>query len=60
MGIHGRHLDARSRIRYISTDDQRQMIRVLYYTDDHGKTVEYVSTDTKVSKVQLEKGERTA
>jgi len=29
----------------------------VYYTDDNGKTVEYVSTDTKVSKEQLEKGE---
>ena len=56
-GIHGRHLDAGSRIRYISTDDQRQVIPVVYYTDDNGKTVEYVSTDTKVSKEQLEKGE---
>jgi len=56
-GIHGRHLDAGSRIRYVSTDDQRQVIPVVYYTDDNGKTVEYVSTDTKVSKEQLEKGE---
>ena len=56
-GIHGRHLDAGSRIRYISIDDQRQVIPVVYYTDDNGKTVEYVSTDTKVSKEQLEKGE---
>lgn len=57
-GIHGRHLDAGSRIRYISTDEQRQVIPVVYYTDDHGKTVEYRSTDTKVTKEQLEKGEQ--
>jgi nitrate/TMAO reductase-like tetraheme cytochrome c subunit len=57
-GIHGRHLDAGSRIRYISTDEQRQVIPVVYYTDDNGKTVEYVSTDTKVTKEQLEKGEK--
>ncbi len=56
-GIHGRHLDAGSRIRYVATDDQRQVIPVVYYTDDNGKTVEYTSTDTKLTKEQLEKGE---
>ena len=56
VGIHGRHLDDGSRIRYISTDERRQVIPVVYYTDDKGKTVEYVSTDIKVSKEQLEKG----
>jgi hypothetical protein len=60
VGIHGRHLDDGSRIHYISTDEKRQVIPVVYYTDDKGKTVEYVSTDTKVSKEQLEKGERRA
>ncbi|HEY2120800.1 MAG TPA: NapC/NirT family cytochrome c [Candidatus Acidoferrum sp.] len=58
VGIHGRHLDEGSRIRYISTDDRRQVIPVVYYTDDKGKTVEYISTDIKVSKEQLEKGEK--
>jgi nitrate/TMAO reductase-like tetraheme cytochrome c subunit len=57
IGIHGRHLDNGSRIKYISTDDRRQVIPVVYYTDDEGKSVEYVSTDTKVSKQELEKGE---
>ncbi len=58
LGIHGRHLDEGSRIHYISTDERRQVIPVVYYTDDQGKTVEYVSTDIKVSKEQLEKGEK--
>jgi nitrate/TMAO reductase-like tetraheme cytochrome c subunit len=58
VGIHGRHLDEGSRIRYISTDDRRQVIPVVYYTDDKGKTVEYISTDIKVSKEQLAKGEK--
>lgn len=57
-GIHGRHLDAGSRIGYVATDDQRQVIPVVYYTDDNGKTAEYVSTDNKVSKEQLEKPEQ--
>ncbi len=58
VGIHGRHLDDGSRIHYISTDERRQVIPVVYYTDDNGKTVEYVSTDIKVSKQELEKGEQ--
>jgi nitrate/TMAO reductase-like tetraheme cytochrome c subunit len=58
VGIHGRHLEEGSRIHYISTDERRQVIPVVYYTDDKGKTVEYVSTDIKVSKQELEKGEK--
>jgi len=57
VGIHGRHLDEGSRIRYISIDDQRQVIPVVYYTDDKGKTVEYVSSDIQATKQQLEAGE---
>ena len=59
MGIHGRHLDDRSRIRYISTDDRRQVIPVVYYTDDKGKTVEYVSTDIKVTQGTTGEGRNT-
>jgi hypothetical protein len=57
VGIHGRHLDQGARIRYISTDDQRQVIPVVYYTDDTGKTVEYVSSDIQATKQQLDAGE---
>ena len=60
VGIHGRHLDDGSRIRYISTDEHRQVIPVVYYTDDNGKTIEFVSTDIKASKQDLEKGEKRA
>jgi len=60
VGIHGRHLDAGSRIHYISIDEQRQVIPVVYYTDDKGKTVEYVSSDIKATKEQLAKGEKRA
>jgi hypothetical protein len=58
VGIHGRHLDEGSRIRYISIDDQRQVIPVVYYTDDKGKTIEFVSSDIQATKQQLEAGER--
>jgi len=60
VGIHGRHLDEGSRIHYISTDERRQVIPVVYYTDDKGKTIEYISTDIKVTKQELEKGEKRA
>ena len=57
VGIHGRHLTDVSRIRYIATDIERQTIPVVYYTDDSGKTTEYISTDVKPTKEQLDKGE---
>ena len=57
VGIHGRHLSDSSRIRYISTDTERQVIPVVYYTDDSGKTTEFISTDAKPTQAQLDKGE---
>jgi len=58
LGIHGRHLDEGSRIHFISIDEQRQVIPVVYYTDDKGKTIEFVSSDIKATKEQLAKGEK--
>jgi hypothetical protein len=46
-GIHGRHLDAASRITYLAGDPQRQTIAKVDYRDDKGRTVEYVSADVK-------------
>ena len=57
VGIHGHHLADNARIRYISIDAERQTIPVVDYTDDQGKTTEFVSTDTKATKEQLDKGE---
>jgi hypothetical protein len=56
LGIHGHHLADGVRIRYISTDAERQTISVVDYTDDKGKTTEFVSSDTKPTKEQLDKG----
>jgi hypothetical protein len=56
-GIHGHHLADAARIRYISTDPQRQKIPVVYYIDDQGKTTEFLSTDAKPTKEQLDRGE---
>jgi hypothetical protein len=58
VGIHGKHLEDGSRIRYLATDERRQVIPIVYYTDDKGKTLEYVSSDVEVSKQQLEKAEK--
>jgi cytochrome c2 len=57
VGIHGRHLNEGSRIQYISIDDKRQVIPVVFYTDDLGKQVEYVSSEIKATKQQLDAGE---
>ncbi len=57
VGIHGHHLADNARIRYISTDFERQTIPVVYYTDDQGKTTEFISTDAKPTQQQLDKGE---
>jgi hypothetical protein len=57
VGIHGHHLADNARIRYISTDKERQTIPVVDYTDDQGKTTEFISTDTKPTQAQLDKGE---
>jgi hypothetical protein len=57
VGIHGHHLADNARIRYISTDVERQTIPVVYYADDQGKTTEFISTDAKATQQQLDKGE---
>lgn len=57
VGIHGRHLNEGSRIQYISIDEKRQVIPVVYYTDDQGKQIEYVSSEIKATKQQLDAGE---
>jgi len=60
VGIHGRHLDVGSRIHYVSIDPQRQVIPVVEYVNDQGKTVTYVSSDIKTTPQQLAQGEHRA
>ena len=57
VGIHGHHLADSAKIRYISTDPERQTIPIVQYTDDQGKTTEFIATDAKPTKEQLDKGE---
>jgi hypothetical protein len=58
VGIHGRHLDTVERITYLATDDRRQVIPVVNYLDDDGKTVNFNSGDVKPTPEQLKGGER--
>ncbi len=57
VGIHGRHLDTGQRIRYVSTDGRRQVIPKVSYLEENGQTVEYVSSDVKITPEQLARGE---
>ncbi|MBK8597540.1 MAG: NapC/NirT family cytochrome c [Holophagales bacterium] len=57
VGIHGRHLDAGSRISYTALDERRQQIATVSYRDDAGKTVDYASTELKPTADALAKGE---
>jgi hypothetical protein len=56
-GIHGRHLDTTERISYLTTDEHRQVIPRVTYVDDDGKSVEYVSTEIKVTADLLARAE---
>jgi len=57
VGIHGRHLDVKSRIQYIATDRQRQVIPQVTYLDDAGKQAVYNSPETNPTPAQLAAGE---
>jgi hypothetical protein len=59
-GIHGRHLDEKERIHYVSTDPRRQVIPRVSYAADDGRQIEYASTEVKVTAEQLAAGERRA
>ncbi len=58
VGIHGRHLDDKARITYVTADKRREVIPIVNYIDDDGKTVVYTSTDTKMTEVQKAVAER--
>jgi NapC/NirT cytochrome c family, N-terminal region len=58
VGIHGAHLADNTRIEYIATDDKRQTIPRVIYTDAAGKQTIYDSADAKPSAEQLAQGER--
>lgn len=53
VGIHGAHLADNTSIEYIATDDKRQEIPEVTYTDAAGKKTVYKSTDSKATPQQL-------
>src|SRR6516162_2395014 len=53
-GIHW-HMNISNEIRYISTDDRRQVIPYVYVKDMQGRVTEYYAKDSTVSKEQLAK-----
>lgn len=59
-GIHGRHLDAGSRIEYQSVDARRLDIPIVTYRDDTGQLVEYAREGARPTPEQLAKGETRA
>jgi hypothetical protein len=52
-GIHGRHIDGVERISYVSTDGRREVIPKVTWRDDKGKTVEFVSSESKATPAEL-------
>ncbi len=59
-GIHGRHLDAGSRIEYVAVDDRREKIAEVQYRENDGTTTTFDSTEIKATPEQLAKGEHRA
>jgi hypothetical protein len=58
VGIHGRHLDVADGIRYVATDERRQVIPVVTYRGEDGQDVAFRSTEIKASAADLDKGEK--
>ena len=48
-GIHGLHLDPKVHISYVATDDSRQTIPAVSYTDAAGKTVQFTTGEATPS-----------
>jgi hypothetical protein len=56
VGIHGAHVNA-ARMDYVATDQHRQVIPQVTYTDANGKVTVYTATDVKVKPEELARGE---
>src|SRR5215472_6650271 len=56
IGIHGAHVDG-AEMEYIATDQHRQVIPQVTYTDPNGKVTVFNSADAKVSPEELARGE---
>ncbi len=58
VGIHGAHLDANSKIEYVTTDQSRQTIPRVIYTDPAGKTTVFNDTSAPVAENTLAAADR--
>lgn len=58
VGIHGAHVDDKARVEYVATDQHRQVIPQVTYTDADGKVTVFNSTDTPAKPAELASGER--
>jgi hypothetical protein len=56
VGIHGAHVDG-AKMQYVSTDQHRQVIPQVTYTDPSGKVTVFNATDAKVTAEDLARGE---
>ena len=56
IGIHGAHVQGAD-MQYVATDQRRQEIPQVTYTDKNGKVTVFNSTDAKVTPEELARGE---
>jgi hypothetical protein len=56
VGIHGAHVNGGA-MQFITTDQRRQVIPQVTYTDASGKVIVFNSTDAKISPEELARGE---
>lgn len=57
VGIHGAHVDG-AKMDYLATDEHRQVIPQVTYTEANGKVTVFNATDAKVTPEELARGER--
>jgi nitrate/TMAO reductase-like tetraheme cytochrome c subunit len=58
VGIHGAHLDPKTKIEYTTTDEKRQSIPQVTYTAPDGKVTVFSANDVKISAQELAKSEK--
>jgi len=56
VGIHGAHVNG-AEMQYVATDQHRQVIPQVTYTDANGKVTVFNSTDAKITSEELARGE---
>jgi NapC/NirT cytochrome c family protein len=57
VGIHGAHVAPKAHMDYIATDEHRQVIPQVTYTDANGKATVFTATDVKLKPEDLARGE---